>query len=96
MKKILLSVLMITLITLNLSAQFKAFPNPSVAYIEKMGYTYQLQKDNTGNEKSMVIFPDGTKADGWAFLQGKTGVQYSYCAKHGYNTISKKVDHGTW
>ena len=97
MKKFfLLSVFLALILSFNVYAQFKAFPNPSVAYIEKMGYSYQLQKDATGNENGIVLFPDGTKADAWAFLKGKIGHEFSYCAKKGYTTLSKSISHGSW
>jgi C1A family cysteine protease len=95
-KVILLSVLLVLLITVNGFTQFKSFPNPSVAYIEKMGYTYQISKDALGNENGVCVFPDGTKADAWAFLQGKVGHQFSYCVKNGYTSESREIDHGTY
>ena len=78
MKKIFpLITLFIILLSLNVFAQFKSFPNPSVAYIDKMGYSYQLQKDASGNETGQVIFPDGTRSDAWSFLKGITGREFS-------------------
>lgn len=98
MKKVLLlSVFMVWMFNVGGFSQFAtSYPNPSVAYIEKMGYTYELQKDARGNQSGVVVLPNGLKADAWAFLQGKTASQYSYCAKKGYATETEVVDHGTF
>jgi C1A family cysteine protease len=77
-------------------AQSISYPNPSVAYIEKMGYGFSKIMDADGNEQGNVIFPDGSKADAWAFLRGKAGQKYSYCVKKGYTTESKTINHGSW
>jgi len=50
--------------------------NPAEVYCEKLGYKYD-------NVQGLCIFPDGTKVDGWEFLQGKIGREYSYCKKIG-------------
>jgi len=97
MKRIFpISAILVIIVNLSGYGQLKSYPNPSVVYIEKMGYTFSLVRDALGNEQGTVIFPDGSKADAWAFLQGKAGQQYSYCTKKGYSTESIIIDHGSW
>jgi putative hemolysin len=50
--------------------------NPAAVYCEKLGYIYD-------NVQGLCIFPDGTKVDAWKFLQGKVGVEHSYCRQIG-------------
>jgi C1A family cysteine protease len=97
MKKIFtMAFIMAIILNLGGNGQSKSYPNPSAAYAEKMGYSYSIARDADGNEHGNVIFPDGSKADAWAFLRGKAGQQYSYCAKKGYTTESERIDHGGW
>jgi putative hemolysin len=76
--------------------QFKNLPNPAAVYVEKMGYHYEITKDPLSNAYGVCIFPDGTKVNSWDFYRGKAGQSYSYCAKKGYLTESKTIDHGTF
>jgi C1A family cysteine protease len=97
MKKIFtISVIMAIMLSLSGHGQSSYYPNPSATYAEKMGYLFSIVRDASRNEQGTVTFPDGSKADAWAFLQGKAGRQYSYCAKKGYSTESKSINHGSW
>jgi putative hemolysin len=97
MKKIFtISVIIATMLSLSGHGQSSYYPNPSATYAEKMGYLFSIVRDASRNEQGTVTFPDGSKADAWAFLQGKAGRQYSYCAKKGYSTESKSINHGSW
>ena len=57
--------------------------NPAAVYCTELGYNYKITKGPSG-EYGTCIFPDKSQCDEWAFLQGKCGQQYSYCAKQGY------------
>jgi C1A family cysteine protease len=76
--------------------QFKNLPNPAAVYVEKMGYKYEVRITNNGDQYGVCIFPDGSEADAISFFKGKAGQQFSYCAKKGYQTESKKIDRGTY
>ncbi|MFP4346571.1 MAG: C1 family peptidase [Anaerolineales bacterium] len=56
--------------------------NPAAVYCTEMGYEYSLVED--GGQRGVCTLPDGEVCDAWAFLQGKCGQSYSYCAKQGY------------
>ncbi len=62
----------------------EAMLNPATAYCQAMGYEY---KDG------ICVLPDGQQADAWDFLEGKTGKEYSYCEKQGYQLkVVKNAD----
>ncbi len=96
MKKYVLFFVVLAFQTIVLYGQEGGLPNPAAAYADRMGYTFQSRIDAHGNQYTVIILPDGTAVDAWAFLTGKVGQQYSYCARHGYNTVSESVDHGGW
>ena len=92
---IILSVLLLAFILAGYS-QFASYPNPAASYAGMMGYSYELRTDANGAQYGVCIFPDGSEADAWAFLNGKAGQPFSYCAKNGYSTEMRTIDHGTW
>ena len=96
MKKIFMLVIIFLGILTHGYSQEKGYPNPAVAYIQKMGYNFQTLTDAHGNQYTVCIFPDGTRADAWAFMMGKAGQKFSYCAKHGYSTESQTIDNGSF
>ena len=64
-----------------------ALKNPSAVYCSALGYNYANTVDGDGNMIGICEFPgnkDNTNCDAWAFLAGKCGTEYSYCAKKGY------------
>jgi C1A family cysteine protease len=63
--------------------------NPSAVYCTELGYQYKVVKTKAG-EYGVCIFPNKKECDSWDFLKGKCGKEYSYCAKNGYVTITKK------
>jgi len=71
--------------------EFKSVPNPAAAYCIQMGYQYEIRKDKAGNEDGVCVFPDKTEANAWDFFKGKSGRKFSYCAKKGYETNTKKI-----
>ena len=60
--------------------------NPAAVYCRDMGYEYQIE--NAGGQRGFCTLPDGQVCDAWAFLQGKCGQSYSYCAQQGYDTVT--------
>jgi putative hemolysin len=61
--------------------------NPSAVYCEALGYSFELKQNGNGDDIGVCDFPgnDGNAdCDSWAFLEGKCGTDYSYCAKMGY------------
>jgi len=59
--------------------------NPAAVYCIEMGYEYGVISESSG-QRGICIFPDRTRCDAWAFLQGKCGQSHSYCEKCGYST----------
>jgi len=59
--------------------------NPAAVYCIEMGYEYGVISESSG-QRGICIFPDRTRCDAWAFLQGKCGQSHSYCEKGGYST----------
>lgn len=58
------------------------FANPSAVYCIEMGYQYKVINGPSG-QRGVCVFPDGSECDAWAFLEGKCGQEYSYCARLG-------------
>lgn len=63
--------------------------NPAAVYCVEMGYEYKII-DGPSGQRGVCMFPDGSECEGWAFLEGKCGQEYSYCAQHGYDTRTKR------
>jgi putative hemolysin len=72
-------------------AQRGNYPNPVAVYCEKMGYKYQIDYDNNGNQKGFCILPDDSKIDAWDFYKGEIKKEYSYCARNGYSMATKVI-----
>jgi putative hemolysin len=64
------------------ATQASALINPSAAYCDALGYEYTIQ-DTPKGEVGYCTLPDGETVDAWAFLNGKTGLEWSYCAQQG-------------
>ena len=57
--------------------------NPAAVYAEALGYEYQVIDEQGSGVQGIVLLPDGSKVPGWDFLMGKTGEEFSACAKYG-------------
>jgi putative hemolysin len=69
--------------------------NPAAVYCTDLGYELQTITDEAGGQRGNCIMPDQTKCDEWDFLAGKCGQEFSYCAKHGYQTrVAKDSNNG--
>jgi len=72
-------------------AQKGNYPNPAAVYCERMGYKYQIDYDDNGNQKGICILPDNSKVDAWDFYKGKVKKAYSYCERNGYSMETKII-----
>lgn len=52
--------------------------NPAQVYCKALGYEYTIE-----NGQGLCVLPDNTRVDAWKFLQGKVGINYSYCRLNG-------------
>ncbi len=57
-------------------------PDPSAVYCEKLGYKYIIENLPGGGQRGVCIF-NSEKCDTWDFFEGKCGLEYTFCAKHG-------------
>jgi putative hemolysin len=77
--------IIITMLLVLLSASAVALRNPSAVYCIEMGYNYSVEKTSSGDQ-GICTLPDGTNADAWRFLEGKTGIRYNYCTQNNHAT----------
>jgi putative hemolysin len=64
-----------------------SFANPAAVYCVDLGYQYEIVETASGSA-GMCHLPGGDKCDAWEFLKGTCGQDYTYCAKHGYQTMT--------
>ncbi|UCH86482.1 MAG: DUF333 domain-containing protein [Dehalococcoidia bacterium] len=62
--------------------------NPAAVYCRELGYAYRIVDTDEG-QSGVCIFPGDSECDEWQFLQGTCGQTYSYCARQGYDLITK-------
>jgi len=62
--------------------------NPAAVYCHELGYQYRIVDTDEG-QSGTCIFPGGSRCNDWGFLEGKCGQSYSYCARQGYDLITK-------
>jgi subtilisin-like proprotein convertase family protein/putative hemolysin len=62
--------------------------NPAAVYCRELGYEYEIV-DTAGGQYGTCVLPNGSRCDGWSFLEGKCGESYSYCARQGYDSITR-------
>jgi len=62
--------------------------NPAAVYCRELGYEYEVV-DTAGGQDGICVLPDGSSCADWSFLEGKCGGSYSYCARQGYDLITK-------
>ncbi len=87
------SPIVIILMVLFCASTVFALANPATVYCNEMnkefgGYSYVMQSDAQSNVHGVCIMPDGTQCDAWAFLDGRCGKDFSYCAKNGDGTTT--------
>ena len=71
-----------------LSASFTSAlgANPAAEHCISLNYEYKIVNTELG-QQGICIFPDQTECEEWAFLEGRCGNEYSYCAKNGYELV---------
>jgi putative hemolysin len=62
--------------------------SPDAVYCRELGYEYEIVDTDEG-QQGICVLPDGSRCDGWSFLQGKCGESHSYCARQGYDLLTK-------
>jgi putative hemolysin len=62
--------------------------NPAAVYCRDLGYEYSMVATDEG-QYGTCILPDGSQCDEWGFLQGNCGLSHSYCARQGYDLVTK-------
>jgi len=62
--------------------------DPSAVYCEDLGYEFEVMDADEGGY-GVCVFPDGSRCEAWSFLEGTCGESYSYCARQGYDLITK-------
>ncbi len=77
------AILLLTLLLVVSTMQVSALRNPSAVYCEAMGYEYVIYSTPMG-DVGKCLLPDGEAVDAWDFYTGKVSLEYSYCAKQGY------------
>ena len=63
-------------------------PNPADKYCIDMGYDLESESDADGGQHAVCIFPDDSRCDTWAFLEGRCGREFSICAASGLDTVT--------
>ena len=69
--------------------------NPAAVYCLELGYGYEIVEAERG-ERGLCVLPDGRKVSAWEFFRGKVGAEYSYCARLGYDVITKDLGDGSY
>ena len=64
-------------------SQGKRIANPASAYAKFMGLKSKTRTYNNGSQSRVCILPDSTECDEWTFFRGKSGKEFSYCARKG-------------
>jgi subtilisin-like proprotein convertase family protein/putative hemolysin len=62
--------------------------NPAAVYCRELGYEYQIVDTDKG-QYGICVLPDGGRCADWSFLEGTCGARYSYCARQGYDSITR-------
>ena len=62
--------------------------DPAAVYCHELGYEYKIVDTDEGWH-GICGFPDGSRCDAWRFLEGKCGQSHSYCARRGYDLLTK-------
>jgi putative hemolysin len=70
------------------TGDYGGFMNPAAVYCNTLGYEYKIIHEPSG-DRGVCILPDKTECDAWAFLEGKCGQEYSYCAILGYDVETR-------
>jgi putative hemolysin len=61
-------------------------------YCEKLGYQLETRNDESGGQRSVCLFPDGSECGTVAFFNGTCGSKYSFCEKRGHHLSARKSE----
>ncbi len=64
--------------------RLRAISDPAAVYCRDLGYESRLIENEDGSAMGACVMPDGTICEEWAFLAGRCGQEFSYCAQQGY------------
>ena len=67
-----------------LESKMIGMANPAAVYCSELGFEYEIVNTLDG-QKGVCKFSDGSQCDGWDFLIGRCGQEFSYCLQNGYN-----------
>lgn len=67
----------------------RALLNPAAVYCEALGYKYVIESTEAG-DRGLCELPNNQRVNAWDFLQGKVALEWSYCAREGYQ--AKRVE----
>lgn len=84
----LLSLFLVSETAFGCDGDVPGMANPAAVYCHELGYEYKAV-DTQGGQHGTCVFPDGSECEEWAFLEGACGQSYSYCARHGYDVVTK-------
>ena len=84
LSSLLVSVFMISFVNAVCGANLA---HPAAAYCTELGYDYKITEVSKGQQGICVI--NDVDYDAWDFLNGKVGVEYSYCVLNKYDLIVK-------
>ena len=75
--RIILWLFLVSFLSLVLTPNVSAIPNPSSTYCDEQGYRSEIRTDpSSGAQHGVCIFPDGKDCEEWAFFRGECGVEY--------------------
>ena len=63
--------------------------NPAAVHCLELGYEWKKVTSERG-EQGICVLPDNSECGEWAFFEGRCGQAYSYCARQGMKTVTKK------
>jgi putative hemolysin len=69
--------------------------NPAAVYCRALGYEVEIVKTEDG-ERCICFLPNGEQCNAWDFFRGRVWPEYSYCARHGYRTVTRVLDGGSF
>ena len=72
------------------NSQIPCCANPAAVYAKRLGYRYVIREDTSGGQYGVVIFPDSTECEEWAFYEGRCGQQWTYCERQGYRIVNRQ------
>lgn len=76
--------LFLAIVGIPLTCTCSGMVNPAAAYCRELGYKIELVTQPDGSMNGVCRMPDGTAINQWDFISGRSGLEWSYCTKQGY------------